>query len=151
MINLDELHADPDQLRQAFQRFPAGVAAICATADREPTGMVASSFTAVSMKPPLVSVCIQNCSSTWPQLRGCPRLGLSILAEGHDETCLNLSRKNGDRFSRVKWEACSEGSVFVHDSALWLDCEIYEEIPAGDHAIVLLRIQRLRPNPSISP
>ncbi|MEV4158063.1 flavin reductase family protein [Nocardia salmonicida] len=151
MIYLDELISDPAQLREAFRCFPSGVAAICATAGGKPTGMAVSSFTAVSIKPPLVSVCIQDSSSTWSQLRECPRLGLSILAEGHDETCLSLSRKKGDRFSAVKWEACPDGGVFIHDSALWLDCEVYEEVSAGDHVIVLLRIKRLRPNSSVSP
>ncbi|MFF2392322.1 flavin reductase family protein [Nocardia sp. NPDC058114] len=151
MINLDELISDPAQLRQAFQCFPSGVAAICATVDGEPAGMAASTFTAVSIRPPLVSVCIQDSSSTWPRLRQCPRLGLSILAEGHDGACLSLSRKNEDRFRGVEWESCPDGSVFIHDSALWLDCEFYEEVPAGDHAIVLLRIQRLRPNPGVAP
>ena len=48
------------QLRQAFACFPSGVTAICALVDRTPIGMAASSFTSVSVDPPLVSVCIQK-------------------------------------------------------------------------------------------
>lgn len=94
-----------NQLRRAFGCFPSGVTAVCALVDGEPVGMAASSFTSVSVSPPLVSVCIQNISSTWPKLRRRPRLGLSVLAEGHDAACARLASKDGDRFADVGWEA----------------------------------------------
>ena len=41
--------------------------------------------------------------------------------------------------------------MFVHGSALWLDCSRYAELPAGDHEIVLLCIRQLRAYPEVSP
>lgn len=38
---------------------------MCALVEGEPVGMAASSFTAVSLKPPLVSVCVRSGSATW--------------------------------------------------------------------------------------
>ena len=38
--------------------------------------LAASSFTSVSVDPPLVSVCVQNTSTTWPVLQAARRLGL---------------------------------------------------------------------------
>ncbi|MFJ6852646.1 flavin reductase family protein [Streptomyces sp. NPDC091271] len=131
------------QLRQAFGCFPSGVTALCAYRDGEPVGLAASSFTSVSMDPPLVSVCIQHTSTTWPKLRERPRLGLSVLAEGQDEICARLASKGGDRFAGVDWFASDDGSVFVEGATLWLDCTIQEEVPCGDHDIVLLGIQGL--------
>ena len=69
-------------LRASFACFPSGVAAVCALIDGEPVGMVMSSFTSVSLDPPLVSVCVDLNSSTWPRLRSAPWLGVSILGEG---------------------------------------------------------------------
>ena len=113
-----------DQLRRAFGCFPSGVTAVCALVDGKPVGMAASSFTSVSVSPPLVSVCIQNTSSTWPKLRDRPRLGLSVLAEGHDAACARLASKDGDRFAGVGWVAGPDASVFIHDSSAWLDCTL---------------------------
>lgn len=131
-------------LREAFACFPSGVAAVCAVTPNGPVGLAASSFTSVSMDPPLVSVCIQKTSTTWPVLRDRPALGVSILAEGEDATVLSLASKNGDRFERVSWHDTASGSVLVDGSTAWLDCTIHSELDAGDHVIALLEIRSLR-------
>lgn len=142
---------DAAALRQAFGCFPSGVIAVCATVDGVPVGMAASSFTGVSLDPPLVSVCIQHTSTTWPQLRDRPYLGVSVLAEGHDETCISLSRKKGDRFAGVAWTELPGGGVVVHGSTARLNCRLRDEVPAGDHLIALLEICSLQAHPETSP
>ncbi|ABH00694.1 possible oxidoreductase (plasmid) [Rhodococcus jostii RHA1] len=140
-----------DQLRRAFGCFPSGVTAVCAEFDGVPMGLAASSFTSVSFDPPLVSICMQHSSTTWPTLRKRPRLGLSILTEGQGEICKRLASKIGDRFAGTDWLATDDGSVFIHGATLWLDCTIHAEVPSGDHDIVVLRIHGLRSDPSVSP
>lgn len=151
MIAFQPMTADPGQLRRAFGCFPSGITAVCAMAGDEPAGLAASSFTSVSVAPPLVSVCIQNSSATWPVLRDRPRLGISLLAEGHDEICLRLSRKAADRFDGVTWDRAPGGGVFVPGATAWLNCSLYAEIPAGDHAVALLEIHGLHANPEAAP
>lgn len=135
--------ADPAELRRAYACFPSGVVAVCAHDEDEPVGMAASSFTTVSLDPPLVSVCMQDTSTTWPRLRALPRLGVSVLSERHEDGCRSLAAKHGDRFADLDWEADREGAVFLHGAALHLGCSIEAEIPAGDHSVVLLRIHDL--------
>jgi flavin reductase (DIM6/NTAB) family NADH-FMN oxidoreductase RutF len=151
MITLHDLPGDPAVLRRAYGCFPSGVTAVCAMLGGAPIGMAASSFTPVSLSPPLVSLCVQSSSRTWPKLRGCPRLGVSVLAAGHDEACISLSRREGDRFAEVQWEPTEAGAVFVHGATAWLDCVVDTEFAAGDHSIVLLRIHRLRAEPEATP
>ncbi|NED85961.1 flavin reductase family protein, partial [Streptomyces sp. SID11233] len=98
-----------EQLRRAFGCFPSGVTALCARRGGHPLGLAASSFTSVSMDPPLVSVCVQHTSTTWPKLRALPRLGVSVLAEGQDEICGRLASRSGDRFAGVDWCASASG------------------------------------------
>jgi flavin reductase (DIM6/NTAB) family NADH-FMN oxidoreductase RutF len=141
----------PDVLRRAFASFPSGIAAVAALRDGRPRGLAASSFTSVSLDPPLVSVCIARTSTTWPALRTAPRLGLSVLAQEHGHVARSLAAKGIDRFAEVSWERTPRGAVFVHGSALWLDCTRYDEFPAGDHEIVLLCIQQLWTYPEVSP
>lgn len=138
-------------LRQAFGCFPSGVVAVCALLDGVPVGMAASSFTPVSLDPPLVSVCIQHSSATWPRLRERPYLGVSVLAEGHDEACISLSRKAGDRFAGVSWSGLPSGAVVIDGSSARLACRLRDEVPAGDHLIALLEICALQADPEAPP
>ncbi len=144
-------HLDGATLRRAFGCFPSGVIAVCATVGGVPVGLAASSFTSVSVDPPLVSICVQNTSTTWPKLRGRPRLGVSVLAEVHDEACMSLSRKEGDRFAGVFWSELPSGGVVVLGASAWLDCRLHAEIPAGDHMIALLEICALGADPDTPP
>ena len=156
MITLDATSDDDTlSLRRAYGCFPSGVTAVCGLLDGAPIGMVASSFTAVSLRPPLVSICVQDTSRTWPKLRRCPMLGVSVLAADHDAVCKRLAGKEsaggGDRFAGVPWDIADGGSVLLHGATAWLGCSVQSELPAGDHTIVLLRIHALRAQPEEPP
>jgi flavin reductase (DIM6/NTAB) family NADH-FMN oxidoreductase RutF len=142
--------ADAD-LRRAFACFPTGVTAICALVDGQPVGMAASSFTSVSIEPPLVSVCMQNSSNTWRKLASLARLGLSFLNAEHEIASRQLAAKTGDRFAGIDWQPNANGAVFIAGASVWLECSIHQQIAASDHEIVLLLIETLRTQPDVSP
>jgi flavin reductase (DIM6/NTAB) family NADH-FMN oxidoreductase RutF len=151
MIELESVTGDPVQLRRVYGCFPSGVTAICALENGAPVGIAASAFTCVSLDPPLVSVCVQNTSTTWPRLRNLPRLGISILGKHQDAAAQRLAAKNGDRFTDLALAHTADGGVLVHGAVAWLDCAIHAVVPAGDHAIVMLRVHALRAQPDDEP
>ncbi|SEO98146.1 flavin reductase family protein [Amycolatopsis saalfeldensis] len=151
MIELESVTGDPVQLRQAYGCFPSGVTAVCALEDGVPVGIAASSFTPVSMDPPLVSLCVQNTSATWPRLRPLPRLGVSVLGQDQNAAARRLAAKDGDRFAELGLTRTDDGGVLVHGAVAWLDCSVHAEVPAGDHAIVLLWVHALRASPEDAP
>lgn len=151
MISAVDGQFDQGLLRQAFGCFPSGVTAFCGLRGGSPEGMAASSFTTVSLEPPLVSVCVANTSTTWPKLAELGRLGLSVLADEHALVARSLSAKNGDRFAEVAWTSTDSGAVFVHGATLWLECAPFKRVAAGDHEIVVLQITALAMYPDVSP
>jgi flavin reductase (DIM6/NTAB) family NADH-FMN oxidoreductase RutF len=113
--------------------------------------MAASSFTSVSIEPPLVSVCVQNSSRTWLVLRQALHIGLSVLSADQEDVCRSLSARTGDRFAQFAWSRSSNGAIFVDGAAALLDCTLYGEVPAGDHGIALLQIHEARGAPDFAP
>ena len=142
---------DVDLLRRVFGAFPTGVIALCAELDEVPIGMAASSFTSVSMDPPLVAVCVQNTSRTWPALRLASRLGISVLSVGQQHACQGLSAKEGDRFAGVAWTTTEHGAVFIEDAAALFDASITDELAVGDHTIVVLAAHAVHIDPERAP
>jgi flavin reductase (DIM6/NTAB) family NADH-FMN oxidoreductase RutF len=141
----------PELLRRAFGAFPSGVTAVASLVDGVPVGLAASSFTSVSLDPPLVSVCVARTSTTWPVLRTASRIGVSVLADGHADVARAMAAKDGDRFADLDWHADEHGAVHVEGSGLWLCCTIEAELPAGDHDIVLLAIEELEIFSDVQP
>jgi len=129
---------DPARLREAFGSFPSGVVAVAAEVDGALVGLAASSFTSVSLDPPLVSVSLANSSKTWPDLRRAGRLGLTVLAEHHGQVCRQLAGPVDLRFDDVPVTVTDAGAVTLDEGLARFDCSVYREVEAGDHTIVLL-------------
>lgn len=130
------------ELRTGFSNFPQSVALIAAEIDGQPQCLVASSFTVgVSLDPPLVSVAVQNTSSTWPKLREAASLGVSLLGSTHHHISHQLSSKDREqRFNGVDYSVDAQGALHLDGTPSWITTRIYDELPAGDHVIVLLEV-----------
>ncbi len=142
---------DAAELRQAYSAFPSGVVAVACELDGSPVGMAASAFSTVSLDPPLVSLCVQNTSSTWPRLREVPIIGVSVFASDQASLCRQLAGPAEHRFDGIEPVHAHGDAVFVPGAAASLACSLYNEIPAGDHTVVLLRIEALQSDPGVEP
>jgi flavin reductase (DIM6/NTAB) family NADH-FMN oxidoreductase RutF len=138
-------------LREAFGHFPTGVIAIAAEVDGTNVGLAASTFVPVSLQPPLVLFCVQNTSTTWPKLKGAPRLGLSVLGESHDEAARALAARTGDRFAGLKTVSSANGAVFIDGTSVWLESTIHQTHQAGDHVIVVLEVNDIEVHADVAP
>lgn len=141
----------PAELRSTFRCFASGVTAVCGTVDGQPNGIIASSFTSVRLDPPMVSVCMDNSSSTWPALRTADRLGISVLGADQELLCRQLAAKGSDRFADVPVEVTPRGAVLISGAVAWFECRVAQEAPAGDHSIVLLEIEDMFGEPHMPP
>ena len=151
MDSMSPTDLNPTSLREAFGHFPSGVIAIAAEVAGTRVGLAASTFVPVSLEPPLVSFAVQNNSTTWPQLKDVPYLGISVLGESHDEAARALAAKTGDRFAGLQTVSTPSGAVFVEGTSVWLESSIEQLIPAGDHTIVILRVSDITVHPDVPP
>jgi flavin reductase (DIM6/NTAB) family NADH-FMN oxidoreductase RutF len=142
---------DPREPRRVFSTFPTGVVAIAALVDGAPVGLAATSFTSVSLDPPIVSLCVAHSSTTWPVLRAAHCYGISVLSVDQEQACRQLSRRGIDRFATLDWRVTEQGAMFLDGASAWLDCRLIEQITAGDHDIVLLRVHDLGGDVDIAP
>jgi len=143
---------DQKAIETAFAGFPSGVAALTALIDGVPTGLVATSFTVgVSFDPPLVLFSVRNSSTTWPVLRSASRIGVSILSSEHEAACMQMASRSQDRFAGLATETTADGAIFLHDSVMWLECEVSAEIPAGDHSVIVLAVQSIKHAADVEP
>ncbi|MCW2527460.1 MAG: putative flavin reductase [Pseudonocardiales bacterium] len=143
---------DQLEMRRVYGTFPTGVTAIAALDDYgHPLGLAASSFTSVSLDPPLVSVCVAHTSTTWPALRDRHRLGVSVLGAHQELAGRQLSARAENRFADLDWHPTTDGAVLITGAAAWFETSIERLIPAGDHDIVLLRVHEVHADHDIAP
>ncbi|WP_151083134.1 flavin reductase family protein [Nocardioides cynanchi] len=142
---------DPHTLRGAFGAFPSGVVAVAAQVRGRLTGIAASSFTSVSVDPPLVSFSVATTSNTWPVLREASHLGVSVLADHHDDVCRQLAGPPESRFVGLPFRSTEDGAVLLDEAVATFDCTIHQEVEAGDHVIVVLSLHTVTDGGDGSP
>src|ERR671910_1498242 len=135
--------SDPLAFREALGRFATGVAFVTAAPDGEPAGLIVNSLTSVSLEPPLVSFCPSRSSLTWQRMRRAGRFAVNVLGRRHEQFAKRAAPAGADRFVGLDWEAGPHGSPRIADALAILECQIVAEHPAGDHWIVVGRVDHL--------
>jgi 3-hydroxy-9,10-secoandrosta-1,3,5(10)-triene-9,17-dione monooxygenase reductase component len=137
--------------RAALGRFPTGVALVTAAPGGEPAGLIVNSLTSVSLEPPLLSFCPSRSSLTWARMRRTKRFGVNVLARTHEGFARHASQRGADRFAGVEWELGPGGVPLLTDALAALECGIVAQHPAGDHWIVVGRVENIRILPVDDP
>jgi flavin reductase (DIM6/NTAB) family NADH-FMN oxidoreductase RutF len=128
---------EADLFRALLRRQAASVVVVTAATD-PPVGFTATSFTSVSLHPPLVSFNLDRASSSWPALRTAGYIGVHILGDGQEELARTFATTGADRFAHpTPWRPGPHGVPLLDDAPAWLICRITDRVPAGDHVIVL--------------
>lgn len=145
MSEYDHLTAvSEEQFREALGNFASGVTIITTTDDAEPVGMSASSFTSVSLDPPLVSFCAALSSTTYPRISASGRFCVNVLAQHQENVAVIFAKRDFDRFAEVNYSYSPLGAPILDEVVAWLDCTIEAEHVAGDHLIVVGLVHALK-------
>ncbi|MEA5367302.1 flavin reductase family protein [Amycolatopsis sp., V23-08] len=132
-------------------RFRAVMAAVCApvtivtavSADGHPCGATVSSFTSLSLDPPLVAVAFDRRSALLASVRGAGRFGVNLLGEGQDDLAVLFATRGADRFGgETAWFA-DDGLPRLRDAAGWVACDLDRTVEAGDHQLLFGRVTAL--------
>ena len=128
---------DPDTFRSLLRRQAASVAVVTAAGD-PPVGFTATSFTSVSLHPPLVSFCLARSSSSWPTIDRAEHIAVHLLGEEQDHVARTFATSGIDRFAaHPAWQRGPYGVPLLHEPIAWLLCRVAQRVAAGDHTIVL--------------
>lgn len=127
----------------AAQRFRELMAGVCAPvtvvttegADGGPRGATVSSFTSLSLQPPLVSVAFDCGSALLGQIQQARRFGVNLLGHGQDEIAMLFAKRGADRFADTAWHV-DGGLPRLDGAAGWVACELYQSVDAGDHVLL---------------
>ena len=134
---------DEARFRQVLGRFATGVTVVTGLAGGEPVGLAVNSFTSVSLEPALVAFCVAKRSRTWPRLRVAGTFCVNILAEHQEALSRAFAGRPPDRFLGVGWRPGRSGAPVLADVLAWIECTVEAEHDAGDHVIVVGRVQDL--------
>lgn len=133
---------DPRALRDAFGCFMTGVTVVTSMSkDGKPLGFTANSFSSVSLDPALLLVSIAKSSRNFAHFSQAEGFAIYVLSEGQKDVSGTFAKPVEDRFATVAWRTGAAGSPIIEGVSAWFDCKLAQVIDAGDHAILLGRVE----------
>jgi flavin reductase (DIM6/NTAB) family NADH-FMN oxidoreductase RutF len=129
---------DKQLFRRACGQFPTGVTVTTVLGrDGAPYGITVSSFTSVSLTPPLVLVCVDHRSHLIEHFQDGCSFGINVLCERQQDMSQRFSRNGPDRFESVSWYPGSTGVPLLPGVLANFECRLVDRRAAGDHLILI--------------
>lgn len=128
-----------EELRAAMGSFAAGVTIITTLdADGNHQAMTATTFTPVSLQPPLCLICIDRRARTHAPLLLHGSFGVNVLGADQEAIATQCAAPVRDRLAGVRWHpGMRTGCPLLHGALAVLECQLVEVHPGGDHDILL--------------
>jgi flavin reductase (DIM6/NTAB) family NADH-FMN oxidoreductase RutF len=134
----------PDEFRRVLGNFPTGVTVVSTLDDKgAPYGVTASSFVSLSLEPPLVQWSLKYDSYSYGIFNKATHFAINVLASDQEQVSRNFC-KPVDRFATVEVEQGIADLPLIRGSVAWLECEVHDRLPGGDHVIMVGRVLRSR-------
>jgi flavin reductase (DIM6/NTAB) family NADH-FMN oxidoreductase RutF len=129
---------DAATFRAALGQWPSGVTVVTTVLADEWHGMTASSFSSVSLDPPLVSFSVARSAASHDRIAASGVFAVNILAKDQVELGKRFAGMVPGvthRFEGLAATTAKTGCPLLPDVLAWLDCEVRHEYAGGDHTI----------------
>ncbi len=127
------------EFRHLVGGFPAGVTIVTTLDDGgAPHGFTASSFTSVSLSPPLVLVCLDVSADCFPAFASASAMAINILAVGQDALAIRFATRGADKFAALAFDRGAHTHMpLLHGAATHIECTMHARHPLGDHVVLV--------------
>ncbi|MER1967771.1 flavin reductase family protein [Castellaniella sp. GW247-6E4] len=132
--------------RSALGRFPSGVTVVTAEHPDTgaPLGLTISSFSSVSLAPPMVLWTLTHAASSLPAFTRAERYVIHVLSASQVDLARRFSHgPQAARFLGLDLDRAPNGTLMLADPrcAAWFECHNTQRHAAGDHTILVGRVE----------
>lgn len=128
---------DDARFRQALGHFASGVTVVTTAAGGELYGMTVSSFSSLSLNPPLILICIDKGVPSHDILKDAGRFVVNILEERQEHLSRRFATTATDKFKGVAWHTGKLGLPVLDNTLAAIECSLRDTLDGGDHTIFI--------------
>ena len=110
-------------------------------------GATVSSFSSVSLDPPLILFSIGRHSKAFAAWQAVDAFAVNILAEQQSATSTRVARALTDKWEGVRVSEGLGGVPLLTDALAWIECRSYAKYDGGDHLIIVGQVLSLTTRP----
>lgn len=108
-------------------------------------GLTVSSFTSVSLDPPLVLFCISKRSNSITPITESKKFAVSILSENQEEISRKFANSSINKFKDTDYTIGNISHCpLITGASCFLECSLYSKYEAGDHYIIIGTVEKIQ-------
>ena len=137
---------DPNDFKRAMGQFASGVTVVTTKHGDTPIGITASSFTSLSLNPPLVLVSLDKKLFTHNVIAESGFFAVNVLSARQLELGMRFAGMKPeikDRFAGLDIHTAETGAPLLPNSLAWVDCKVWNMYDGGDHTIFVGEVKAL--------
>jgi len=137
---------DPNDFKRAMGQFASGVTVVTTKHGDTPIGITASSFTSLSLNPPLVLVSLDKKLFTHNVIAESGFFAVNVLSSRQLELGMRFAGMKPeikDRFAGLDIHTAETGAPLLPNSLAWVDCKVWNMYDGGDHTIFVGEVKAL--------
>ena len=123
---------DESRFRQAMGHFASGVTVVTTETEGHQYGMTVSSFASLSLRPPLILICIDKTVPTHGAIAEAGRFVVNILEEHQEHLSRRFSVTDNDKFRGVAWHTGWLGLPVLDNALAVIECRLATTVERGD-------------------
>lgn len=143
----DHPSVEPEAMREAMRHWATGVAVVSSLHDGVRHGMTVSSFTSISLEPPLVLVSLSKDARTHDLVRSSGIFGVTLLNQAQEwisDRFAGRTSEDQDRFAGLDTFTLRTGAPFVQGGLSYLDCMVVAAQDLSDHTLFIGQVVDLQ-------
>jgi flavin reductase (DIM6/NTAB) family NADH-FMN oxidoreductase RutF len=132
------------EFRDALGLFATGVTVVTGiSSDGARLGTTISSFSSVSLDPPLVLFSLSRRAAGFTAWSAVETFAVNILAEDQSAISTRFARAMTDKWEGVAPVYGANRCPLLNEALAWIECSSYGKHDGGDHLILVGRVDRL--------
>jgi len=136
-----------EDLKKLFSQFTSGINVIASINDMgDPEGFTANAFSSVSLKPPIILICVDKTNENYDLFYKCKYFSVNILNKNQQNLSNIFASKSPKKFEGIPWKKENLNVPILEGSIAWLECENYDQIIIGDHMVLFGKIKNYKIN-----
>jgi flavin reductase (NADH) len=135
------------ELREALALWASGVAVVAVSEGDQVEAVTVTAFSAVSMDPPLVLVCLHQQAPLLDLLLEERRFTLSILSAEQRHSAVVIAQRMPGSTSLFR----SPSDPGLKSALATLSCTLWQDYPGGDHRILVAEVEAVSLGGDASP
>jgi flavin reductase ActVB len=131
--------------KESMSRWVSGVTVVTTGGPQaQRYGFTASSFSSVSLTPPLVLVCLERSAQCFAAFTEWDWLAVHVLGRDQEHLARRFARKDPDKFADLPTEPGMAGLPLLDGALATLQCQVQDRVPAGDHLVLIAQVRHTR-------